>query len=249
MPGSWPAALTAPYTFANQALFNFYGASAFSGTTSLTGTALQKVNLNTTQRLGLLTQGGVMAGTTTTNLTNPVLRGSFVIQKLMCRVIPLPTGDILAQVKPPDPYSGKTSRERYSQHSAQAVCKVCHQFMDPIGLALENYDAVGLYRTNEKTTIAGVNYDTPIDATGSVPGVTGMANNGVDLVKLIASSDETQNCFATHWMEFSYGRTLGTDDACNRQSLQTAFKSSGYNIKQMLLALTQTDGFLSRPAQ
>ena len=85
----------------------------------MTGTTLTKVNLNTTQRLGLLTLGGMAAGSTTSNLTNPVLRGIFVVNKLMCRNIELPTG-FTPMV--PDPYSGKTARERYSQHSASRVC-------------------------------------------------------------------------------------------------------------------------------
>jgi hypothetical protein len=245
--GSWPAVLTAPYTFVNQALFNFYGASSFSGTAP-TGTALTKVNLNTTQRLGLLTQGGFTAGTTTTNLTNPVLRGGYIVIKLMCRAISLPTDPaILAQVKPPDPYSGKTARERFGAHSSQAVCTTCHQFMDPVGFALENYDAVGLYRTSERTTISGTTYDTAIDASGMIPGV-GSWTGPLELVKTLATSEEVQNCFASHWMKFAYGRMLESADACNKQSLQTAFKSSGYNIKQLLLSMTQTDGFLYRPA-
>jgi hypothetical protein len=248
--GSWPALLTSPYTFVDQTLFKFYGASAFSNPPNVTGTTFQKVNLNTSQRLGLLTLGGVMAGTTTTNLTNPVLRGSYIVQKLMCRTIPLPTGDILAMVKPPDPYSGKTARERFGQHSAQDVCHSCHQFMDPVGLTFENYDAVGLYRTSEHTVIDGVAYDTPIDASGSLPGVTGTAANGIDLVKLLASSEEAQNCMATHWMEFGYGRLLdSTADGCNKQNLQAAFKSSGYKLKDLLLSLTQTDGFMYRATQ
>ncbi len=251
VPGSWPALLTAPYTFVNQALFGFYGAVAFaSGTTAVTGTALQKVNWNTTQRLGLLTQAGVMTGTTTSNLTNPVLRGTFVVNRLMCRHIELPPpGPILDKALVPVPYDGWTARERYTKHRAEAICAACHQFLDPIGLALENYDAVGLYRTSERATIGGVTRDTPIDATGSVPGVTGAANGGVELVKLLATSEEAETCFASHWMQYAYGRTLETGDACNKQSVNTAFKNSGYNIKKLLLALTQTDAFLYRPAQ
>lgn len=248
--GSWPALLTSPYTFVDQTLFKFYGASTFSGSPNVTGATFQKVNLNTSQRLGLLTLGGMMAGTTTTNLTNPVLRGSTIVQKLMCRTIPLPTGDILAMVKPPDPYSGKTARERYGQHSSMSVCHGCHVLMDPVGLTFENYDAVGLYRTTEHTVINNVAYDTAIDASGSLPGVDGTASNALDLVKLLASSEETQNCMATHWMEFGYGRLLdSTVDGCNKQNLQAAFKSSGYKLKDLLLNLTQTDGFMYRAAQ
>ena len=132
--GSWPAILTAPYTFVNQALFNYYGASTFApGTAASTGTALTKVNLNTAQRLGLLTLGGMAAGSTTSNLTNPVLRGIFVINKMMCRNIELPTG---FTPMPPDPYSGKTARERFAKHTASDVCAGCHRVHRSAGAAV-----------------------------------------------------------------------------------------------------------------
>ena len=247
-PGSWPAILTAPYTFVNPSLFTYYGASTFAPGTSVTGTTLTKVDLNTTQRLGLLTLGGMAAGSTTSNNTNPVLRGSFIINKLMCRNIELPTG---FTPMPPDPYSGKTARERYSKHSASTVCAACHQFIDPLGLPFENYDAVGLYRASERWTdpTTNITYDTPIDASGSVPGVSGTAQNAVELVQLLATSPDVESCFASHWMRFAYGRSLESADACNQQSVQTAFQSAGYNVKQLVLALTQSDGFLYRPAQ
>jgi len=238
-PGSWPAILTAPYTFVNQTLFDFYGASSFATGASVTGTALQRVEWNTSQRLGLLTQAGMMAGTATTNLTNPVLRGGFVVKHLMCRDIPLPS----FAVAPPEPYTGKTARERFGKHSADEGCSGCHRFMDPIGLALENFDAVGRYRVTERTTIDGVTYDTPIDASGSVPGVAGTANGPVELVRLFASSEEVQSCFATNWMQFAMGRVLDASDACNRELVQKNFKDARYDIKQLLLAVTQTDAF------
>jgi len=103
-PGTYTDILTAPYTFVNAALATYYGM------TGVTGTTFQKVPLDTTKRIGLLSQGGVMAGSTVSNTTSPVLRGSFIIQKMMCKPIPLPTGDILAMVKPPDPYSFPTAR-------------------------------------------------------------------------------------------------------------------------------------------
>ncbi len=243
--GSWPAALTAPYTFVNQDLFDFYGADSFAaGTASVTGTELKKVDLNPSQRLGLLTLAGMMAGTATTNLTNPVLRGGYVVKHLMCRDIPLPN----FPVAPPEPYTGKTARERFGKHSAEPGCSGCHQYMDPIGLALENYDAVGRYRTTERTEIDGVTYDTPIDSSGSVPGVVGTASGPVDLVRLLASSEETQACFAKNWMQFAYGRVLDTADECTRQSVLAAFKSANYDVKKLLLELTQTDSFRYRPA-
>ena len=238
-PGTYTDILTAPYTFVNAALATYYGM------TGVTGTTFQKVSLDTKKRIGLLSQGGVMAGSTVSNTTSPVLRGSFVVQKLMCKPIPLPTGDILAMVKPPDPYSFPTARERFAAHSANAVCHACHQFMDPVGLALENFDPVGQWRDTENnvTIDASGGLQTPGDAT-SLP-----VSGPVDLMKAIAASDYTTSCFATHWMEFAYGRAMTTADGCTQQSAQTAFKSSGYNVKKLLLALTQTDAFLYLPAQ
>jgi Protein of unknown function (DUF1592)/Protein of unknown function (DUF1588)/Protein of unknown function (DUF1587)/Protein of unknown function (DUF1595)/Protein of unknown function (DUF1585) len=235
--GSWPGALTAPYTFVNEVLAKFYGLP------NVSGADFRKVDVNPTQRLGLLTQAGVMAGTTPSNHTNPVLRGSFIVQKLMCRPLALPSDpNILAKVKPPDPYSGKTARERYSAHSKDPVCATCHQFMDPIGLTFENYDAVGAYRTQE-------NGET-IDASGWLPGSMDKVMNSVELARKIAASDETQDCFAWQWLNYAYGRTLEDTqpaDVCIKESLQRAFRASGYDVKQLLLDLTQTDAFLYLP--
>jgi hypothetical protein len=240
--------LTAPYTFVNQALFSYYGASTFASGTTVTGTTLTKVNLNTSQRLGLLTLGGIAAGSTTSNNTNPVLRGVFVMNKLMCKNIELPTG---FTPMPPDPYSGKTARERFSKHSASDLCAGCHQYIDPLGLPFENYDPVGRYRTSERWTdpMTNMTYDTPIDASGAVPNVSGTAQNAVELVKLLATSPEIESCFASHWMRFAYGRSLESVDNCNQQSVLTAFTGANYNVKQLLLALTQSDGFLYRSVE
>jgi len=247
-PGSWPAILTAPYTFVNQTLFSYYGSSNFAAGTNVTGTTLTKVNLNTSQRLGLMTLGGMAAGSTISSNTNPVLRGSFIINKLMCRNVELPVG---FTPMAPDPYSAKTARERFSKHSAAAVCANCHQYLDPLGFPFENYDAIGQYRATEHWVdpATGTAYDTPIDASGSVPGVSGTAKNAVELVQLLATSPEVESCFASHWMRFAYGRSLTDADGCNQQTVVDAFKAGGYNIKQLLLALTQSDGFLYRPAQ
>ncbi|WP_437662592.1 DUF1592 domain-containing protein [Sorangium sp. So ce1182] len=227
--GTWASVLTAPYTFMNGPLAAFYGVSG------VTGDEFQKVQLDTTQRLGLLTQAGMMAGTTHSNTTNPVVRGSFVLQKLMCLKIPLPTGDILERVKPPDPYTGATARERFSQHSQDEVCRSCHQFMDPVGFTFENYDAVGLFRTTEN--------DVTIDASGSLPGSTETVSGPTELVKELAETEEVHGCFATRWTEYAYGLTLRAEDACTKHEITTAFKASGYNVKQLLIDLTQTDAF------
>jgi hypothetical protein len=164
-----------------------------------------------------------------------------VLDKLMCQKIPLPTGDILERVKPPDPYTGATARDRFSQHSKDPVCATCHQFLDPVGFPLENYDAVGLFRTTEN--------DVPIDASGAVPGTDIKVNGPVELVQGLAQTEAVQNCFATHWAEYGYGLTLRAGDACTKKAVTDAFKASGYNVKQLLIELTQTDAFHYMAAQ
>ena len=233
--GTWPSVLTAPYTFVNGALADLYGIPGVTGETFV------KVPLDTSQRLGLLTQAAVMTGTITTNQSNPVLRASFILNRLMCRKISLPTDPaILAMVKVPDDASGATARERFSKHSSQPVCRSCHQFLDPIGFALENYDPIGQYRAEEN----GVS----IDASTQMPGSGETVVGGVELARWLAETSDAQDCFASHWLEFASGRTLGQDSQCTRAAVNTAFEESGYNVKEMLLSLTQTDSFLYFPS-
>jgi len=232
--GSWPGVFTAQHTYVNQELAAFYGISGVSGE------AFQKVALDpATHRGGLLTQAGVVAGPIHSNNANPVVRGSFVVQKLMCLPIPRPTGDIAAKVTVPDPASAATARQRFASHSSDAVCRGCHVNMDPVGFALENFDPVGQWRDQEN----GVT----IDATGQSPALGGF-NGPLELEQALASSEQVQRCFASNWMNFGYGRTLTAEEACGVESVQSKFKEAGYNVQELLLALTQSEAFLTLPA-
>ncbi len=235
--GNWGSAFNAGYTFVNEDLAKFYGIDGVKGD------AFQKVAVDPSQRIGLLTQGGFLAGTTHSSVTSPVYRGSFVVQKLLCQTIPLPTGDIAAKAIAPTDTDGTTARERFTQHSADPVCASCHKRMDPIGLSFENYDPVGLYRTQENGKT--------IDASGALPaGIdnAGTAANAVELSKRIAASADTQKCFASKWMTYAYGKAITAKDSCSTSSLLQAYQDSGYNVRKMLIALTQTDAFMYRPA-
>jgi hypothetical protein len=233
-PGTWPGVFTANYTYVNQELAGFYGLSG------VTGDTFQKVMLDpSTHRGGLLTQAGVMAGPIHSNNANPVVRGSFVVQKLMCQVIPKPTGEIAAKVTPPDPNSAATARQRFTTHSSDPVCRGCHVNMDPFGFALENFDPVGQWRDTENNVT--------IDASGDAP-ILGQFNGPFELQADLAASEQVQNCFASQWMNFGYGRTLSDAESCGVESVRTQFKASNYNVQELLLALTQSEAFLTLPA-
>jgi len=238
-PGTWRSALTAPYTFVNEPLAAYYGMSGVEGE------AFQKVPLDDGKRLGFLTLPGMLAGTTHSNTTSPVIRGAYIVRKLLCRDIPLPTAELLgeelfAMIKPPEPYTGDTARERFTAHRENAVCEGCHRNMDPVGLALENFDAVGEWRDEEN----GVT----IDASGELPGVADAFDGPVELARALAASDEVYTCFASHWSSFAYARALVEADDCTEQTLQGEFERSGYDVRALLLALTQTDAFVYLPA-
>jgi hypothetical protein len=234
--GDWPTALTAPYSFMNEPLARFYGIEG------VTGDEFRRVDLDTAQRRGILTQGAFLVGSTHSNMTSPVKRGGFIVRELLCREIPLPTGDILEQVTPPDPYSGATARDRYSAHSEDPVCATCHQNMDPMGFALENFDAIGRWRDTEN--------DVVIDASGSVPGSDMVVDGPTSLVQALAATEASNACFATHWMSFAYGRTVGgRNDDVLQETVDAEFADSGYDIRELILAVTQTDNFLALPAE
>jgi hypothetical protein len=233
-PGTWDAALTAPYTFVNEDLAAFYGIEG------VTGESFVKVDLDTTQRLGFLTQAGVVAGTIHSNETNPVTRGAFLTRTMLCNEIPLPGPNIPEEdVRPPNPDSAPTARERFNEHSVNPICAGCHTLMDPLGLPFENYDPVGLWRDTEN----GVT----IDASGTVAGVE--IDGPVELVQAIAGSERTYGCFALQWSEFAYGRTHAKQDGCVTDDLAERFTDSGYDVKGLLLELTQTDDFLFLPTE
>jgi hypothetical protein len=137
--GTWPNALSAPYTYLNQDLAAFYGI------TGVTGPDFRKVPLDGVQRAGLLTQGGIAAGPIHSNDTNPVVRGAFVLRKLMCIAIGSPP-DSLGPIVKPDPALGGTARDRFSAHSNKDGCRSCHVLLDPLGFALENFNAIGQWQ-------------------------------------------------------------------------------------------------------
>jgi hypothetical protein len=232
-PGDWASALTAPYTFLNQPLAEYYGV------TGVSGDDFQKVDLKSDHRLGLLTHGSVLTGTTVSNFTNPVRRGVFLLRNMMCQELPDPPEALANDIMPPEPTSGATGRERYSAHSSQTLCANCHKIMDPPGFALENYDAVGMWRDEENGVV--------IDASGELPMLPDPFTGPLELIHLIAASEETHACFAHNWMTFAYGRTLTEQDSCLEQEVAGIFAQSGRNVKDLLLSLTQTDAFLYLP--
>jgi hypothetical protein len=225
--------LTAPVSFMNQALAQVYGISGVAGT------ALVQVQLDPTQRAGILTQGAVMATLAKADRSSPVLRGKFVRQQLLCQTISPPPQNIV--ITPPSVMPGVSTRELFSMHATVEPCKSCHSLMDPVGFGFEHYDGIGRWRS--------VDQGQPVDASGSLTAsdVNGTFNGAVDLAQKLAQSREVSDCMSVEWFRYAMGRGESTDDACTLQSLKQGFAANHANIRDLLVAITQTDTFRYRP--
>ena len=145
---------TAPYTFVNERLARHYGISGVSGKD------FRRVRWPNGNRAGLLGQAGMLTALSTEKRTSPTLRGTYVMSRFFGMEVPEPPANIppLAEPQPREEPAG-TMRERLLVHRTNPQCASCHAMFDPMGLALENFDAVGRWRTTDSGA--------PIDASGA----------------------------------------------------------------------------------
>jgi hypothetical protein len=210
--------------------------AAFYGTSGVTSDSFARTSLDPRQRAGLLTHASVLARYSAANRTSPVERGAFVRSAVLCSPLPPPPADVNAAL--PVPKAGATVRDLLAQHRSSPACASCHGLIDPVGLAFENYDGVGRWRDEE----AG----RPVDASGALPGtdVDGPVAGARELIDRLAGSRQASDCVVTTWFRFGQGRGPSADDACTLESLHTAFQASHGNLRDLIVALTQTDAFL-----
>lgn len=232
--GDFTTMMTAPYTYADQDLAAFYGRTA-------SGEDFEQVTFPDSEHAGILSMGALLSYYAHTNQTSPVHRGKLVREQFLCDLLEPPPADVMFEVPEPSPDS--TARERFSEHSENSKCKGCHVLMDPLGFGFENYDTLGRFRTKEDNGL-------PIDASGEIidSDVDGRFVGVADLAQRLASSEEVKACYAKMWFRFAYGRIEKKEDACSLQDASSMFEQSGGNVKELLVALTQTDAFLYRLA-
>jgi hypothetical protein len=230
--GKLETLLTSSTSVQNAALAKLYG-------TTMAGTDFKEVNLNPQQRAGILTLGAFLSTKADADDSHPVKRGDGILSRILCTELAPPPGALIPPVGDPSP--DKTTRQRFAEHS-QGTCAACHKLIDPIGFAFENYDAIGMYRTMENGK--------PIDATGEITtqkGATLKFNNAIEFVNALAKAPEVQDCVATQWMRYALRRR---EDAANEKpsldAVMSTFKGSGFDIRQMMVAITKTRSFTHR---
>ena len=188
--------LTADYTFVNERLARHYGIP------NVAGEDFQRVRLEDGNRRGLLGQGSILTLTSHADRTSPVLRGKWVMEVFLNSPPPPPPPNVPAFEQTRGVAEGRltTVRERMEEHRANPVCQACHRMMDPIGLALENFDVTGAWRIKDNGM--------PIDAAGTLYDGTPI-NNASDLrAALLKRPDAFLRTFTTNLLAYALGRRV-----------------------------------------
>ncbi len=236
--GTLETLLTGDYSFMNEELANFYGNDVID---PVTGTEFRRVQLDPTRRSGLLTSAALMATHANLNQSSPVFRGKFVREQLMCDTLPLPPNDLV--IEPPELDPTKTTKEQFEEIGADPACASCHSLMNPIGFIFEHYDGVGQWRDQQNGK--------DIDAVGEVvqtDDLDGTYDGAIELAQALATSTQVQECVSSQWFRFSYNRSVTPEDSCSLDQINETFVASNFNVRELLVALTQTNAFLYRRA-
>jgi hypothetical protein len=228
---------TAPVGFVSAELAPLY---EVPGTYSSDPTMLTKVDLDPTRRAGLLTQPGFLASYISVgNEPDIIHRGVFIAERLLCKELPAPPPEA-AGVTITDT-AGLTNRQRVETLTGKGTCgQSCHMgFLNPLGYAFENYDAVGKYRETDQGK--------PVDAASSyvLDGKLQSFSNGVELSKLLSEAKETHSCYVRNMMTYLYGRDV--DDAEAAMVDYYARRSrAGMPLRDLEFAIVTSEDFLYR---
>jgi hypothetical protein len=228
--------LNADYTFVNERLARHYGLR------NIYGSDFRRVTIENPSRKGLLGQGSFLTMTSAPNRTSPVTRGSWVLENLLGSPPPAPPPNV-----PPLPEntSGQgvstvatSVRDRMTQHRTNQPCKGCHQLMDPIGLALENFDGVGRWRT--------VDSGTKIDASGQL--VDGTPIDGVETLRnaLLNRGDAFVQTMTQKLLMYAVGRASHYYDMPVIRAITRDAGRQDYKFSSLVLGIVRSDPFQMR---
>jgi hypothetical protein len=202
------------------------------GITGVTGSTFVEVELPaSTERRGLLGHASLLSLHAHASTTSPTLRGKFVREILLCQKVPAPPPGVVASL--PDTSEATTLREKLSIHASEPACASCHSFIDPIGLGLENFDAIGAYRSQENSL--------PIDASGDLDGTAFSGPAG--LADALASHPRVPDCFARTLFRYAWGRLEGDADESFIVALTGAFQKSSFQVRELLMSTVTAPEF------
>jgi mono/diheme cytochrome c family protein len=227
--------LRANYTFANERLARHYGLKGIAGS------RFRRVTLpDLDQRGGLLAHGSLLATTSYPDRTSPVLRGKWLLTNIFGVDVPQPPPGVNTSLEDPKPGALPASiRERLSRHRTSPTCASCHAVIDPMGFALEHYDAIGGWRTVDESGRA-------VDATGTTP--SGAKVDGLASLRalLLAEPDQFPRTVTEKLLAYALGRRLEYSDRPAVRTIVRAAATHDYRWSAIVLGIVRSPTFLMR---
>jgi hypothetical protein len=226
--------MTADYTFVNERLARHYGIP------DIYGSRFRRVPITDEARKGLLGQGSILALTSHAERTSPVVRGKWILENILGTPVAPPPPDVPLLKENQEGQRPRTMREQMAEHRTSAVCASCHKIMDPIGLALENFDAIGAWRSED----AGV----PIDATGELADGT-KVDGVVTLRKALVSRPEVfVGTLTEKLLTYALGRGLDYHDMPAVRAIVRDAATKNYRFSALVLGVVHSTPFQMRMA-
>jgi mono/diheme cytochrome c family protein len=226
--------LTANDTFVNERLALHYGIP------NIRGDRFRRVTLTDQNRWGLLGKGAVLLTTSYANRTAPVLRGAWILENVLGTPPAAPPPDVEAFPENKDGEKAKTVREIMEQHRAKPSCNACHGVMDPLGFALENFDAIGEWRSEDR--YAG----TIIDASGSLIDGTAVKSPADLRAALIRRPDQFVQTVTERLMTYALGRTIEYYDMPTVRRIVRESARDKYRFSSIVNGIVRSDPFRMR---
>jgi hypothetical protein len=229
--------LTANYTFLNERLAEHYGIE------TVKGSHFRRVTLEDDARYGLLGKGAILMLTAYPNRTSPVLRGAWILERVLSSPPPAPPPNVpnLAENRPGQ--KAKTVRERMEQHRSNPTCFGCHGVMDPLGLSLENFSAVGQYRTYDQETL------TVIDSSGLLPDGTAIKGPADLRRALVARPDRFVQALTENLLTYALGRSIDYHDMPAVRKIVRGAAADDNRFESIVLGIISSDAFRKREAE
>jgi hypothetical protein len=216
------------YTFLNERLAKFYGIEGIDGD------QFRKVNLDGRERSGVLTQASVLTVTSYPTRTSPVLRGKWILENVLNAPPPPPPPGV-GSIDAKGGIVRGTMRQQMEKHRENPMCASCHTQMDPLGFALENYDAIGQWRTKEGTL--------PVDASGVLPNRKSF-NGSKELKAILASNrDVFAECLTEKLLTYALGRGLEGYDRQAIKKIVSGLESNDYRFSSLISGIVDSVPF------
>jgi hypothetical protein len=228
--------LNADYTFVNGRLAKHYGIP------NVYGTRFRRVAVSNESRRGILGHASVLTVTSYSTRTSPVVRGKWILDNLLGASPPPPPPNVPTIVTKSAAGQVLSMREAMTLHRSNPVCASCHSQMDPLGFALENFDAIGRWRSRSE---AG----TPVDATGALP--SGETFEGVDGLRqvLLRQPERFAGALTERLMTYGLGRGVDSYDMPAVRKIVRDARGDNYKLSSLVLGVIKSLPFQMRRAE